>query len=71
MTHDREVGRVVSWDGERGVIERLAGGSRDTRRLAFTAADVVEGTPEAGHRCTYTPGRGGHAGAVRAKGGPC
>jgi hypothetical protein len=40
MTHDREAGRVASWDGERGVVERLAGGSRDTRRLAFTAAEV-------------------------------
>ena len=71
MTHDREAGRVASWDGERGEIARLAQGRGELSRLTFTRADLIEGTPGVGQRCTYTPGREGRALHVRAKGESC
>lgn len=71
MSYNREVGRVKAWDGERGVILRGALLPHESRELAFALADVIEGSPAVGDRCTYTPGRDDRALHVRAKGAPC
>lgn len=63
----REVGHVVAWDGEAGTITPVMHAAGQSRRLAFTAADVIEGVPAIGNRCTFTPVPGSAAVDVRAK----
>lgn len=63
----REAGMILSWDGERGEIRRFACSAHEARRLAFAAADVLEGEPAMGNRCTFSPGPDDTAVTVRAK----
>lgn len=57
---------IAAWDGQTGEIARLAQGRGELSRLTFTRADLIEGAPAAGQRCTYTPGREARALHVRA-----